>query len=100
MTRTPLSDDPPTGERRAERARAAATLLGDHGRNVDVSELERSLVPLEGLEDIDAVSAVAVAHGLDMPEGVGAALGFDRLVMLAAGADSIDAVRCFSSRNA
>jgi elongation factor P--beta-lysine ligase len=28
-----------------------------------------------------------------MPEGVGAALGFDRLVMLAAGADSIHAVR-------
>lgn len=71
MTRTPLSDDPPTGERRAERARAAATLLGGHGRNVEVSELERSLVPLDGLDDIDAVSAVAVAHGLEMPEGVG-----------------------------
>ena len=36
------------------------------------------------------------AHGGTMPEGVGAALGFDRLVMLAAGADSIAAVRCFS----
>jgi lysyl-tRNA synthetase class 2 len=35
------------------------------------------------------------AHGPTMPEGVGAALGFDRLVMLAAGVDSIDAVRCF-----
>jgi lysyl-tRNA synthetase class 2 len=33
------------------------------------------------------------AHGPAMPEGVGAALGFDRLVMLAAGADSIHAVR-------
>lgn len=33
------------------------------------------------------------AHGPHMPEGVGAALGFDRLVMLAAGADSIHAVR-------
>jgi lysyl-tRNA synthetase class 2 len=43
---------------------------------------------------------VVAAHGESMPEGVGAALGFDRLVMLAAGAESIDAVRCFNSRNA
>ena len=35
-----------------------------------------------------------------MPEGVGAALGFDRHVMLAAGATTIDAVRCFNSRDA
>jgi elongation factor P--beta-lysine ligase len=35
-----------------------------------------------------------------MPADVGAALGFDRLVMLAAGATSIDAVRCFSSTDA
>ncbi|MFM8414408.1 MAG: amino acid--tRNA ligase-related protein [Planctomycetota bacterium] len=35
------------------------------------------------------------AHGPAMPAGVGAALGFDRLVMLAAGARSIDHVRCF-----
>jgi elongation factor P--beta-lysine ligase len=40
------------------------------------------------------------AHGEAMPDGVGAALGFDRLVMLAAGAESIDAVRCFSSTDA
>jgi lysyl-tRNA synthetase class 2 len=37
------------------------------------------------------------AHGPAMPAGVGAALGFDRLTMLAAGADGIDAVRCFRS---
>ena len=37
------------------------------------------------------------AHGPAMPAGVGAALGFDRLAMLAAGADGIDAVRCFRS---
>ena len=35
------------------------------------------------------------AHGAAMPAGVGAALGFDRLVMLAAGTRSIDDVRCF-----
>jgi elongation factor P--(R)-beta-lysine ligase len=35
------------------------------------------------------------AHGAAMPEGLGAALGFDRLVMLAAAADSIAAVRPF-----
>lgn len=35
------------------------------------------------------------AHGPGMPPGVGAALGFDRLVMLAAGTTSIDTVRCF-----
>jgi len=40
------------------------------------------------------------AHGEQMPEGVGAALGFDRLVMLAAGATTIDAIRPFSSRTA
>jgi len=35
------------------------------------------------------------AHGPAMPEGVGVALGFDRLVMLAAQAETIDAVRSF-----
>ena len=41
-------------------------------------------------------AALLAAHGGDMPAGFGAALGFDRLVMLAAGADSIAAVRCFN----
>lgn len=40
------------------------------------------------------------AHGPAMPAGVGTALGFDRLAMLAAGTPSIDAVRSFTSRTA
>jgi len=35
----------------------------------------------------------------NMPEGVGVALGFDRLIMLASSADSIDAIRHFNSGN-
>jgi lysyl-tRNA synthetase class 2 len=40
------------------------------------------------------------AHQETMPDGVGAALGFDRLVMLAANRASIHEVRCFSTTNA
>jgi lysyl-tRNA synthetase class 2 len=43
---------------------------------------------------------LVAAHGPAMPAGVGVALGFDRLAMLAAGTGSIDAVRCFTSRTA
>ena len=35
----------------------------------------------------------------NMPEGVGVALGFDRLMMLATGTASIDAIRYFNSDN-
>lgn len=54
----------------------------------------------DGRRPLPVPQKLVAAHGDAMPEGVGAALGFDRLVMLAAGADSIDAVRCFSSRTA
>lgn len=40
-------------------------------------------------------SRLLAAHGSAMPQGVGAALGFDRLVMLAAGASTLDEVRPF-----
>lgn len=40
------------------------------------------------------------AHGPAMPAGIGTALGFDRLAMLAARVASIDVVRCFTSRTA
>lgn len=54
----------------------------------------------DGRRPLPMPQKLLAAHGDAMPAGVGAALGFDRLVMLAADADSIDAVRCFSSRTA
>jgi lysyl-tRNA synthetase class 2 len=54
----------------------------------------------DGRNSLPLPQRLIEAHGETMPEGVGAALGFDRLVMLAAGASSIDAVRGFSSRDA
>jgi lysyl-tRNA synthetase class 2 len=53
---------------------------------------DRSLLPIP--------HRLLAAHGDEMPTGVGAALGFDRLVMLAAGAESIDSIRPFSSDTA
>jgi lysyl-tRNA synthetase class 2 len=53
----------------------------------------------DGRGELPIPARLLAAHGPGMPEGVGAALGFDRLVMLAAGADTIDAVRCFTSRD-
>jgi len=40
-------------------------------------------------------SRLVSAHCADMPAGIGAALGFDRLVMLAAAGRSIREIRCF-----
>jgi lysyl-tRNA synthetase class 2 len=54
----------------------------------------------QGREPLPLPTRLLAAHGPDMPAGVGVALGFDRLVMLAAGARSIDEVRPFSSSTA
>jgi lysyl-tRNA synthetase class 2 len=54
----------------------------------------------DGRQPLPVPARLLAAHGPAMPQGVGAALGFDRLVMLAAGAGSIDAVRSFSSGDA
>jgi lysyl-tRNA synthetase class 2 len=54
----------------------------------------------DGRPTLPEPARLLAAHGEAMPDGVGAALGFDRLVMLAADAASIDAVRCFSSSDA
>lgn len=51
---------------------------------------------LSGRRILPVPQRLLAAHGPTMPAGLGAALGFDRLVMLAAGVTTIDAVRCFS----
>ena len=54
----------------------------------------------DGRRVLPLPNRLLAAHREAMPEGVGAALGFDRLVMLAAGSESIDQVRGFSSTDA
>lgn len=63
-------------------------------------EHANSVRAADGRATLPIPKQVVAAHHAAMPEGVGAALGFDRLVMLAAHQHSIDAVRCFSSDNA
>lgn len=66
-------------------------------RRIDSANRTRAA---SGREPLPVPQRLLAAHGTDMPRGIGAALGFDRLAMLAAGANGIDAVRCFSSRDA
>jgi len=54
----------------------------------------------DGRPPLPVPERLLAAHGSAMPQGVGAALGFDRLVMLAAGAATLDAVRPFGLREA
>ncbi len=54
----------------------------------------------DGRQPLPLPERLLAAHGEAMPEGVGAALGFDRLVMIAAGGGSIDQIRAFSSTDA
>lgn len=54
----------------------------------------------DGRQPLPVPAQLLAAHAATMPEGVGAALGFDRLVMLAAGAATIDDVRGFGSGTA
>ncbi|MDA0253252.1 MAG: hypothetical protein O3A18_00040 [Planctomycetota bacterium] len=71
-------EEDPSRELLAERITAANEIRRQDGRGV---------LPMP--------EKLLAAHGQAMPAGVGAALGFDRLAMLAAGASSIDEVRCF-----
>jgi lysyl-tRNA synthetase class 2 len=69
-------------------------------------ELERRIDAANRIRLADGRGALPLprrflgAHAAGMPQGVGAALGFDRLVMLATQARSIDEVRGFSSATA
>lgn len=66
-------------------------------RRIDTANAVRSA---DGRSQLPVPEQFIAAHLHDMPDGVGAALGFDRLVMLAAGASSIDQIRPFTSNTA
>lgn len=51
----------------------------------------------DGREPLPVPERLLAAHGSAMPEGVGAALGFDRLVVLAGGGGGLAAARWFSA---
>lgn len=63
-------------------------------------EAANAIREADGRRVLPLPDRLLAAHGATMPDGVGAALGFDRLVMLAAGSESIDLVRGFSSADA
>jgi len=72
----------------------SATILKE--RLLVTNQLRRS----QGRQILPLPDRLLAAHGETMPAGVGAALAFDRLVMLASGATTIDEVRGFSSNTA
>lgn len=79
MTATNTSDHHvPTGGDgegdRQWRAHKATRLLAANGRMVDSAHIERMMVPLDTLDDAAAITAVAVAHGLE-PRDRGAPVG-------------------------
>lgn len=64
-------------------------------------ELERRIAAANavrlrsGREPLPVPARLVAAHGEAMPQGIGGALGFDRLVMLAGGGRTLRDVRCF-----
>jgi len=65
------------------------------------AELERRIAAANavrtrsGREPLPVPARLVAAHGEAMPRGIGGALGFDRLVMLAGGGRTLRDVRCF-----
>jgi lysyl-tRNA synthetase class 2 len=96
----------PAVARRFELFVAGVELANGWEEETDAAILAARIAAANRVREADGRGALPVparllaAHGPTMPAGVGAALGFERLVMLAAGVDSIDAVRCFTSRTA
>ncbi|NCA11065.1 hypothetical protein EBR56_04530 [bacterium] len=101
-----LDDASPPTARRFELFAAGVELANGWEEETRREILLERIAAANALRIRDGRSALPVparfveAHGPAMPAGVGAALGFDRLAMLAAGAASIDVVRCFTSRTA
>jgi lysyl-tRNA synthetase class 2 len=81
-------------------------LVNGWEEETSVSELRQRIADANAVRAADGrvvlptPAKVLAAHDAAMPEGVGAALGFDRLVMLACVEPSIDSVRCFTSETA
>jgi lysyl-tRNA synthetase class 2 len=96
-----IDQDDPRAARRFELFVAGVELANGWEEETSRAVLESRIAAANRIRAADGRAILPfpqqllAAHGPAMPEGVGAALGFDRLVMLAAGVDSIDAVRCF-----
>jgi len=101
-----LDPEQPERARRFELFYAGVELANGWEEETRATEIRKRLLAInrlrqsQGRRSLPLPERLLAAHGDAMPPGVGAALGFDRLVMLAAGADSIDAVRGFNSDTA
>lgn len=97
-----IDPGPPASARRFELFVRGVELANGWEEETGRAELARRIAAANAVRLADGrpvlpePERLLAAHGPGMPAGVGAALGFDRLVMLAAGADSIAAVRPFS----
>jgi len=96
-----IDPGPPATARRFELFVRGVELANGWEEETGRAELARRIAAANAVRRADGrpvlpePEKLLAAHGPGMPAGVGVALGFDRLVMLAAGADSIDAVRPF-----
>ena len=99
-------DDYPRVARRFELFLAGVELANGWEEETSRSVLAARIDAANRIRSADGRSLLPIPHRLlaahceHMPAGVCAALGFDRLVMLAAGETSIDPVRPFSSEDA